>query len=252
MEAPRFVEASSYTFPIGRVALKFGRFDKNNKMTQSVDIFLKFEEFYALYQGLFIDKTLSNQLVKYRQEKAATNSQYYKNVTIHKGGSRSKGEVRARQLKLQPGDKLPYIFRAEEGPGSVSPGKNGYGKGLIIPKGQSDTNVTVGFKHGELAGFMSLVIESMNAFLVAKETYMFKHKYGKLVSDIQSDIAGQEQWRKKDPSNSYQGQKQPNSYQKPNNNTNQNYNQNTYAQPSKLDAEDLTPSFDLNDADLFD
>lgn len=132
-----FLEVMSSSFGIGKIRINFRQYDMNaqqgNRTTGKIDIYMGYKDFDYLYQGIMFNGNgyLLNEVF---------NNQY--GATIFRGGKKDQqGNVTAKELKLQAGQKKPFILVAEEGPGnenkmggfSIIRGNNANIKRVMIP-----------------------------------------------------------------------------------------------------------------------
>lgn len=168
-----FVEASSYPFGIDRVLLKFAKYDpkQGNKMTSEIDIYFKFEEIFTIYDGLFQGGSLRAALLHKKKEALAAGNKYPEETIISRGGSGRGDSVIAKTLKISSGNKLPYVFKAEQGPGKR------LANGLITHDGRPSDFVMLALTHQDTLSLFVMIVEQIRAYLVAKEMIEFQEKY---------------------------------------------------------------------------
>ena len=178
-----FVEALKSSFAIGKVNLKFVTYDTSRKpgekCTNEVDIYIDFAKFNQLFYDMIEGKALINEVrnekkIADQQTQATGQKVWAKQTTIHQGGtsaaslqqkgkSRPDGKSEARVLKFFAGDKLPFMFRAEKGPGETTD------KGLIVPKygNKPEQVVQIGMTADDLKEFMLTIHQHVQAYIAS-------------------------------------------------------------------------------------
>lgn len=150
-----FLEVMSNSFSIGKVRINFRQYDMNaqagNRTTGKIDIYMSFKDFDYFYQGISFNGNgyLLNEL---------QNSQY--GVTIYRGGRKNGNEIIARELKLQMGQKKPFVLLAEEGPGS----ENKMG-GFSIIRGGNQNAIKKVMIPLELKDIVHIAVSTNNAII---------------------------------------------------------------------------------------
>lgn len=163
-----FVEAMNNAFKIGRVQLNFISYDaKSNKMSANIPIYLTFEEFFSLKQDV-----ISGRLAKLAEVEKAKGAKYPKEVYLKQGGVSAKnlkarGQERpdgmslARQMKIVPGMKYPFMVQGEQGAAEENP------QGLIVPRygGKPDDRVMVPMDGETMKQFFLTIDAHIKAYL---------------------------------------------------------------------------------------
>lgn len=137
-----FVEVMNNAFEIGKVLFNFIEYDPNaekkNRIKQNISIFVDLDKFLVLANDVLSGRmaALAN---KAREEAKKNNQKYCKEIWVNLGGvsakvleqrgkARPDGKSLSRQMKITPGEKIPWILSAETGPGEETE------TGLIAPK----------------------------------------------------------------------------------------------------------------------
>ena len=183
-----FVEASNASFEIGKVLLKFVTYDlnrpKGDRFTNTVDIYLDFSSFLrisndflngSLYRKLMEDKRVADEATRVQGTKV-----WAKQTIIHQGGKMDGQNVIARVLKMFAGDKIPIMFKAEQGMGEKSR------TGLFIPKygNKPDQYVQIGMTIDDAKEFFLTINEHINAYLGEK---YFNAKYDERLKRLEAE-----------------------------------------------------------------
>lgn len=186
-----FVEVLSNSFDIGRVLMKFVTYDPTkatgSKFTNEIDIYLSFEQFLRIKYDILGSQSLIKRINAYKQEadaqtKATGKKTYSKQHILSQGGTsarslESRGKARpdgmslSRTLKVFAGDKMPFIFLAEQGPGEED------SKGLIVPKYgfNPEQRVMIGLSADDVKEIFLLTEAKLNAYLVGKQVMLFMY-----------------------------------------------------------------------------
>lgn len=182
-----FVEVLSNSFEIDRVLMKFVTYDPTKaagqKFTNEIDIYLTFEQFLRLKYDTLDSQALIKRIMQYKKEadeqtKATGKKVYSKQQIVYQGGTsarqlEARGKARAdgmslsRTLKVFAGDKLPFIFLAEQGPGEDD------AKGLIVPKygHNPEQRVMLGLSADDIKELFLITEARLNAYLTAKQMW---------------------------------------------------------------------------------
>ncbi|WP_246277133.1 hypothetical protein [Neobacillus endophyticus] len=137
-----FLEVLNSSFGIGKAQVNFIEYDltaeKGSRIKQEINIYVNIDKFLLMCNDVLTGRM--NQMGKMaREEKSQKGFKYSKEIWSDIGGkpakelaesgkSRSDGKSLFRQIKLTPGEKLPWILSAEEGAGEVTE------TGLLFPK----------------------------------------------------------------------------------------------------------------------
>jgi len=167
-----FVEAKSDSFGIGKVHLEFATYDaskpEGQRQTNHVHIYIDVPEFLQLTH-----EALTGALhMKARQQKEKNDTNP---LFEHLGGTSAKrlseygrarpdGKSLSRIVKLIWGQKVDYLFVADNGPGETD------AKGLIVPRfGKSPENhVSVGLNWRNLNELLLITKTHYEAWLAAQ------------------------------------------------------------------------------------
>lgn len=137
-----FLEVLNSAFQIGKVQMNFLEYDitkdKGERIRYEIAIYIDMDKFLVLSNDVLSGR-ISALAIKARKEQQIGGYKYCKEVWNDMGGisaellkkrgkERADGKSLSRQLKLTPGDKLPWIFSAELGPGELTE------TGLIVPR----------------------------------------------------------------------------------------------------------------------
>lgn len=180
-----FVEVMSDSFPIDKVHFNFITYDMNaaagNKITNQVNIYMSFEEFYRVCHDITVSKALLNEIIKMAQDAKNEGKSWTPSKVICIGGrsaeslakanqARADGMCLSRQLKIQAGNKLPVVLIAESGPGRQD------AKGLIVPSYQQpEQRVLIPFTYESIKELFLISKAHLDAFITAKYTYKMFH-----------------------------------------------------------------------------
>ena len=228
-----FVEALRNAFAIGKVQLKFISYNQNqnagNRIQSSIDIYFSFAAF------LRIANDVINGTMYHKLQHLKTNAENGSNrIVLYQGGTpaaalnasgkgRNDGKALARRLSVSAGDKLPFLFLAESGPGESIQ------KGLIVPRwGNSpEQRVSVAMTADDVKEFFLLIKEEITAYLTYKNMennlnmqkdvlLLMAHSMGLDTSEIEQKYAppqfNSENSKKNDNYADYQGSAYKSSY----------------------------------------
>lgn len=179
-----FVEALNSSFNIGKVHLKFVTYDlsqsKGNRFTNEIDLYLDINLYLRISYDFLNKGQILKDIVEAKKVADTATQQQGKKVwaaqkIIYQGGrsektlaasgeSRPDGKAEARVLKVFMGDKLPIMFKAEQGAGESD--KNG----LIIPKyGYTpESYVQLGMTFEDVKEFFLTINEQVDAYFGRK------------------------------------------------------------------------------------
>lgn len=222
-----FLEVMSSAFEIDKVRINFRQYDPNNgnKQSNAIDIYMGYKDFDYMYAGVLDGGgDLFNQM---------NQSQY--GVTIYRGGREENGNVIARELKIQYGQKYPFILIAEQGAGS----KNKMG-GYSIIRGNNSaiSKIQIPLTYNDLVHILISTNRALIAYQAAKmnetKTMFEMEKVKDLLKNLcyQTGVNGQtidEIINRQPPRPAWMNNNNQNN--NGNYNNNQNYdNQNNYQQ----------------------
>lgn len=179
-----FVEALNSSFNIRKVQLKFVTYDtskaQGERFTNEIDIYLDFEDYFRisydfLNKGQILKEICENKAIADQMSQQQNKKVWTKQTIIHQGGtsekslaiqgkSRPDGKALSKVLKIFCGDKLPIMFKAEQGMGESDK------KGLIIPKyGNSpESYVQIGMSFEDIKEFFLTINAAVNAYFTTK------------------------------------------------------------------------------------
>lgn len=173
-----FVEIMSGCFPIGKVAMNFIEYnpnsDKGSKQTKKLPVYMNIEDFEVLAQDILSGR-IAKQAKEAREAQKSGGYKFCKEIFTDMGGVSAKklaqkGQSRAdnkslsRQFKITPGDKIPWILKAEHGPGEENE------TGLIVPQGRPEQYVQVGLSDKDFKKFAIVVANEIQAYRIATYT----------------------------------------------------------------------------------
>ena len=182
-----FVEIMASAFSIGKVQMNFIEYNpsgtQGNKQTKNLPIYMDIENFEVLANDILSGK-MSAKAKKKREEQFAGNYKYCKEIFSELGGisaktlakrgkSRQDGMSLSRQFKITPGDKIPWIFSAEYGPGEEN------ATGLIVPKypnGKAEQTVRVGLYDHDFKKLAIVVSNEIQAYRTACYLYDIRNQ----------------------------------------------------------------------------
>lgn len=179
--ADSIMSASMRSFDIGKIVFTFVKFDKNtNRSKQTIDIYMNFEDFYRIYNGLLGNKDYLNQA--YKNFKNKGQNAYPLDVNLLQGGT-SAQRLQA-QGKARPDGKPEYrglnmnfmlnknnngivFLKAVKGAGKTNPKTNG------ISLEKQESFIGVSFTKHELSGFLDMCKAHIEAYLNYKVSNIF-------------------------------------------------------------------------------
>lgn len=176
------VSASMRSFNINKIVFTFVKFDKNtNKSKQTIDIYIDFEDFYRIYNGLLVNKDYLNNAFNNFKNKGQ--NAYAADINLLHGGTsaaslqrqgkgRNDGKPEYRGLNMnfmmnKKNEGLVFI-KAIKGAGKV----NERTKGISLERQESFIGVS--FTKHELSGFMELCKAHIEAYLNYKVGNIFR------------------------------------------------------------------------------
>lgn len=139
-----FLEVLNSAFHLGngKVQIDFFEYDvtkdKGERIRNKIEIYVDMDKFLVLSNDVLSGR-ISALATKARKEQQKGGYKYCKEVWNDMGGrsaeklkiggkERADGKSLSRQFKITPGDKMPWIFSAESGPGEMTE------TGLIVPR----------------------------------------------------------------------------------------------------------------------
>ncbi|WP_337018383.1 hypothetical protein [Oceanobacillus massiliensis] len=137
-----FLEVLNSAFQIGKVQMNFLEYDvtkdKGERIRNEIAIYVDMDKFLVLSNDV-LNGRISALAIKAREEQQRGNFKYCKEIwddiggisaetLIKRGKERADGRSLSRQIKLTPGDKVPWVVSAETGPGELTK------TGLIVPR----------------------------------------------------------------------------------------------------------------------
>lgn len=139
-------------FYLNKVRLSFVSFEPNSRaLIDNMDIYLSFEEFFALYQDI-----ISGRLPRIGYMKKQSNSKDNKALYFLQGGGAVENpqthqkELKARYFLIDIGTKSDFVFRCIQ--------RKGYKKGnLIVPTGDYEKSFLVSLSLKNLKSFAHMV-----------------------------------------------------------------------------------------------
>lgn len=177
-----FLEVMSNSFAIDKVRINFRTYDVNaqsgNRTNGKIDIYLGYKDFDFLYQGIMHNGNgyLMSEVF---------NSQY--GATIYRGGRKENGQVIARELKLQQGQRKPFILTAEQGPGS----ENSMGGFSLIRNNNANiTRIMIPLELKDLVHICNSTNNAIIAYKAAAETKKILDFEFSKVKDMLMHVAG--------------------------------------------------------------
>lgn len=137
-----FLEIMNDCFGIGKVRINFIEYDptaeKSQRIKQNIPVYIDIDRFLVLSNDILSGRmaALAKQA---RDEAAKQGSQYAKEIWVNLGGvsaktlesrgqARPDGKSLSRQMKITPGNRIPWVLSAEMGPGEETE------TGLIAPR----------------------------------------------------------------------------------------------------------------------
>ncbi|WP_075980107.1 hypothetical protein [Bacillus massilinigeriensis] len=171
-----FLEVMNSAFVIGKVQINFIEYDvtadKGNRIKQQINIYVDIDKLLLFGNDVLTGRM--NQLGKMaREEQIKKGFKYSKEIWLDLGGisaklliergkARSDGKSLSRQMKLTPGEKLPWIISAEEGAGEETE------TGLIVPKyvgNRAEKIVRVPLSNEDLKRFVLITQAHIEGFI---------------------------------------------------------------------------------------
>lgn len=182
-----FVEFLDSGFEIGKVLINFVKYDGvTNKQTDIITYYLDFEDFMVLKQDV-----LTGRLSKLAEIEKAKKKNFPGYIYMQQGGvsaenlakrnqSRPDGMSLARQLKILPGDKYPFMFQAEQGKGEQNE------KGLIVSRfgSKPDSRIMVPMQGDDLKKIVLMIDAKIQAYMSAQYVYMYKQQFNKQAEEV--------------------------------------------------------------------
>jgi hypothetical protein len=171
-----FVEVTNFAFSIEQVELGFYEYDanqeRNSRIKQKVITYLSFADFLVLANDVLSGR-MSKLAASEKQRKEDSKDRYARAIFTSLGGVskeklQAKGKERAdgmalsRQIKITPGDRVPWILSGEQGPGEET------ATGLIAPKGRSEEVVRVPLDDDSIKKFFLVTQAHIQAYLASK------------------------------------------------------------------------------------
>ena len=169
--ADNFVKLKANSFGIGKVLFAFVKFDKiTKKKISDMDVYMDMEDALLLANDI-----LSGKLAKEAENERAKGAQYpgpiWKSpmggVTEEKAkqrGLRTDGKAISRMFTLRPGSRQPFVFTAEQKPGSTN------AQGLIIPDSgvRPEVQIRVASSNEDLKKLALAIQSNINAYRAAQ------------------------------------------------------------------------------------
>lgn len=169
--ADTFVKLKANSFGIGKVQFAFVKFDKiTKKKISDMDVYMDLEDALLLANDI-----LNGKLAKEAEIERAKGAQYHAaiwkspmgGVTEEKAkqrGLRSDGKAISRMFTLSPGSRKPFVFTAEQKPGTTD------AKGLIVPDSGSrpEVQIRVPSSNEELKKMALAIQSNINAYRAAQ------------------------------------------------------------------------------------
>lgn len=166
-----FVKLKANSFGIGKVMFAFVQFDQNTKkLTSSMDVYMDMEEALLLANDI-----LSGKIASLAQVEKAKGAKYPGAIYSSPMGGvnekkaaernlRTDGKAISRLFTLSPGSRQPFIFTAEQRPGTSND------KGLIVPEHSAKPEIQIRVPAtAEMLKKMALSIQSnINAYRAAQ------------------------------------------------------------------------------------
>ena len=169
-----FVEVLNGAFSIGKLQMNFIEYDEQtNKQTKKLDLYID-----ALLAVSLAERILNGEFQRYVAEvktsgKATQWTSYFTDmggISEDKVAAKfdefaekypflKKGDAISRQLKVQTGNKYPWVLRAEYGPGKSSD------KGLIVPNGNPPMVINIPMDDDSLRKIAVAIKYSYQAYL---------------------------------------------------------------------------------------
>jgi hypothetical protein len=175
------------SFEIGKVLINFVAYDETcpigSRKKTEIPIYIDIEKFFVLKQDVMSGRMSglakrAKELVAQEQEKIKKAGQdkkiYANHIWLDQGGipadrlkergkARPDGKSLARQLKLTPGEKMPWVLSAETGAGEESE------TGLIIPKySRPEEILRVPLANDDIKKLLLITEAHISAFIVSQ------------------------------------------------------------------------------------
>lgn len=177
-----FLEVLNNAFNIGKgkVNINFVKYDDSG-ITEKIDIYIDLPKALLLCNDILsgkLAKTVALALKEGKFENKPVND--YTSYFVNMGGKneeaakREDGMALSKQFKIQKGNKVPWIFRAEIGPGKSNE------TGLIVPQGKAEKFINVPLTDDDLKIFALLLEKHINAYIThvyldhAKDFYPYE------------------------------------------------------------------------------
>lgn len=170
-----FLKLKANSFGIGKVQFAFVKFDKvTNKLLDNMDVYLSLDEAMLLAHSI-----LSGDIIKAAEKEkercAQNNIQYPSSIWKSPLGGISEDKAKARGLRndgkaisrmftLSPGSRQPYIFTAEQRPGTTDT------RGLIVPdsNGRAEKIIRVPASQESLQKLALSIQTNINAYITSQ------------------------------------------------------------------------------------
>lgn len=179
-----FVEFMDNAFEIEKVLINFVSYnEKSKKQTAIIPFYLDFSDLLVLSSDVLSGRLAA--LAKKEKE-----GKYPKSVYTQQGGvsaqnlekrgqKREDGSSLARQLKIIPGQKYPFMFQGEQGKGEEAD------NGLIVARygSKPEQKVMVPMQSDDLKKVVLMVQAKINAFFSAQYVYMRKTEFNRQLAD---------------------------------------------------------------------
>jgi len=162
-----FVEVLNNTFHLGKgkVMLNFIKYNEKG-VTDKIDIYIDIQKAVVLCQDILSGKLARNvrdaQATKMFENKPVSP---YTSYFTSLGGQnearagRADGMALSKQFKIQAGTRVPWVLRAETGPGKSSD------TGLIVPSGKAEQYINVALQDEDLKALALLLDKHINAYI---------------------------------------------------------------------------------------
>lgn len=155
-----FLEVMNSSFPIRKVQFNFFNYDNNNKITNSINIYVDIEKILPLINevksGQFVDKFVKSKQTGMYQGKPVDQ---YTGYFTDQGGRVNNGQAISRVFKIQesrrPGN---WNFYAAEGPGELMP------NGLIKIAGRPTSFINIPVTHTQIVTMMMKIEMHLQAY----------------------------------------------------------------------------------------
>lgn len=179
-----FLEGMNSAFSIGKVQVNFIEYDvnaeKKNRQKKNISMYININKFLLLANDVLSGRFgfLANEARTLAKTKGY---KYCKEIYVDMGGMSSKsvtakkekdknffsfdipaGKCLSRQLKITPGDRMPWILSAEQGLGEENE------TGLIVPQGNPLEIVRVPFTDDDFKTFVLVIKTHIEAYLTSQ------------------------------------------------------------------------------------